>query len=107
MSFAVLLTDDALRDLEGVDDYIVAHDGPGKVEYVLGEIRDALLGLGDMPERGTFPKELLALGLKEYREIFFQPYRIIYRVFEKQVLIYIIADGRRDMESLLARRLLG
>ncbi|HET8610135.1 MAG TPA: hypothetical protein VFM11_10375 [Burkholderiales bacterium] len=32
---------------------------------------------------------------------------MIYRVTGHRVVIYLIADGRRDMQSLLARRLLG
>jgi hypothetical protein len=36
-----------------------------------------------------------------------KPYRLIYRVVGQQVVIYLIADGRRDMQPLLARRLLG
>jgi toxin ParE1/3/4 len=31
---------------------------------------------------------------------------VIYRVLDRQVAVYLIADGRRDMQSLLARRLL-
>ena len=50
---------------------------------------------------------LLALGIKEYRQVFFKPYRMIYRVIGKQVYIHLIVDGRRDMQSVLARRLLG
>jgi toxin ParE1/3/4 len=49
---------------------------------------------------------LLALGIRDYRETFFKPYRIIYRVEGKRVYVYLIADGRRDMQSLLERRLL-
>ena len=52
------------------------------------------------------PKELLALGVREYREVFFKPYRIIYRVQDETVYVLLIADGRRDMQSLLQRRLL-
>lgn len=36
-----------------------------------------------------------------------RPFRIIYRVSEDQVFIMLIADGRRDMETLLRQRLLG
>jgi len=50
---------------------------------------------------------LRSLGISEYRQIFFKPYRLIYRVHSKQVIIYVITDGRRDMGSLLTRRLLG
>ena len=42
----------------------------------------------------------------KYREIFFKPYRIIYRVMEDNVHVLVIADGRRDMQTLLQRRLL-
>jgi toxin ParE1/3/4 len=48
----------------------------------------------------------VALGIREYRETFFKPYRIVYHVDGHLVFISLIADGRRDMQSLLARRLL-
>ena len=48
----------------------------------------------------------MALGVREYREIFFKPYRIIYRVINKNVYVLLIADGRRDMQTLLQRRLI-
>jgi toxin ParE1/3/4 len=63
--------------------------------------------LAVMPQRGSYPRELLALGIKEYRQVFFKPYRLIYRVIGRDVVVYVVADGRRDMQSLLARRLLG
>jgi toxin ParE1/3/4 len=106
MSFAVFLTNDAARDLDELFDYVALHDGPQKADYVLGQIERAFSGLSKFPERGAYPKELLALGILEYREIFFKPYRIIYRVREKKVYILLIADGRRDMQKLLQRRLL-
>jgi len=46
------------------------------------------------------------LGIHEYREVFFKPYRIVYRVCADTVYIHLIADGRRDMQTLLERRLL-
>lgn len=60
-----------------------------------------------MPLRGVNPRELAELGIREYRQVFFKPYRIIYRVVADRVYIYLIADGRRNMQSLLSRRLLG
>jgi len=45
-------------------------------------------------------------GIREYREVYFKPYRIIYRVCPEGVYAMVIADGRRDMQSLLQRRLL-
>ena len=104
--FSVLLTDDAVRDLDELYDYIDRHDVPGKADHVLGRIEKAFTRLSESPERGVFPKELLALGIREYREIFFKPYRSIYRIVEKNVYVLLIVDGRRDMQMLLQRRLL-
>lgn len=47
------------------------------------------------------------VGHKEYRQTSFKPYRVIYRIAGSQAIIYLIAEGRRDMQSALARRLLG
>lgn len=106
MAFQVLLTDDASRDLEELYDYMMSHDTPENAYYVLDRIEKSFSSLSENPERGAYPKELLAVGIREYREIFFKPYRIIYRVLAENVYVIVIADGRRDMQTLLQRRLL-
>jgi toxin ParE1/3/4 len=106
MPLAVLLTDDAARDLDKIYDYIALHDVPQKADYVLEQIERAFSRLSESPNRGTHPKELLSLGIREYREVFFKPYRIIYRIMSNNVYVLLIVDGRRDMQSLLQRRLL-
>ncbi len=73
---------------------------------MLEQIERTFLSLSEHPQRGTYPGELLDLGIREYREIFFKPYRIIYRVMRNNVYVLLIADGRRDMQTLLQRRLL-
>lgn len=107
MRYQVLLTAGAERDLAGIYDYIAEFDSRASADYVLDQLIKVTKNLATYPERGTHPRELQALGIREYRQVFFKPYRLIYRVIEKQVFIYLIADGRRDMQSLLARRLLG
>jgi len=106
MPCAVLLTADTARDLEDLYQYIVVHDAPGKADHVLTNIEKVFGSLSESPERGVYPKELLALGIRDYREIFFKPYRVIYRVAGDVVHVLLIADGRRDMQTLLQRRLL-
>lgn len=106
MPCAVFLTADAAGDLEELYNYIALHDAPGKAEQVLARIEKILGSLSEHPERGTYPKELLALGIREYREISFKPYRVIYQVTGNNVHVLLIVDGRRDMQTLLQRRLL-
>lgn len=107
MRFQVLLTQDAERDLEDLYTYIAESDSLKNAEHVFDRLIEATESLASTPDRGSQPKELRSLGVQEYRQVFFKPYRIIYRVLGEQVIIYVIADGRRDMQSLLLRRLLG
>jgi toxin ParE1/3/4 len=100
------LTEDAARDLEELFDYIAEHDDPAKANHVLDRIEEAVESLVTFPERGSHPKELLSLGIREYRQTFLKPYRVIYRIVGQRVYVYLIVDGRRDMQTLLARRLL-
>ena len=106
MPYKVLLTRDAVNDLQEIDTWISTNDSPEKAEYVLDKIADVFEHLSELPERGAYPKELSVLGIHEFREVFFKPYRIIYRVERSIVYVYLIADGRRDMQTLLSRRLL-
>lgn len=107
MRCEVLLTEDAEQDLEDLYAYIAKFDSPKNADYVLDRLLDVVESLATSPERGSLPKELRSLGIQEYRQVFFKPYRTIYRMFDTKVVIYVIADGRRDMQSLLSRRLLG
>lgn len=107
MRFEVRWTSAALADLEEIVDWIARHDSPAKSLHVADQIEAVIEGLQSHPARGAHPRELLEIGVRDYRETFFKPYRILYRIEGKRVYVYLIADGRRDMQALLSRRLLG
>jgi toxin ParE1/3/4 len=106
VSFDVLLSDDAERDLDDIFLYVAEHDGLVHAERLLTSLEEACAKLASFPERGNVPKELRSVGISEYREAHFKPYRIIYRIAQRKVIVYCIVDGRQDMQSLLQRRLL-
>lgn len=106
MSFSISFTKNAQQDLENIYLYISSHDSPDKAYYVLEKIEGRIMSLAELPERGFIIRELSALGISDYREIFFKPYRIIYKIIDGTAYIMIIADGRRDMQTLLQRILL-
>ena len=107
LRYEVLLTGGAEQDLESIFDYVAEFDSTGSALRLLDRLLEVTESLARFPERGSHPRELLALGIREYRQLTLKSYRIVYRVFERRVLVYLIVDGRRDMQSLLARRLLG
>jgi toxin ParE1/3/4 len=106
MHYEVLLTEDAYADLAEIHAYVSEHNSLKKADDLLDNIAQVIESLSTFPDRGFYPEELVALGIRDYRQRFFKPYRIIYRVIDKRVYIYLIADSRRDFQSLLARRLL-
>jgi toxin ParE1/3/4 len=106
MPLPVLLTDDAAADLDEIAGYLARHASSRRAAHVLERIAQAFAALVELPERGAVPAELAALGIRSYREVFFKPYRIVYRVLPDAVVVFLIADGRRDMQALLQRRLL-
>jgi hypothetical protein len=45
------------------------------------------------------------LGIKEYGQAFFKPCHIIYQVIGERVVVYVIANGRRDMHTFSKLRI--
>jgi len=106
MTFHVHIIRDAEDDIFHIYRYISLNDSIGNAEYVFEKIQQTCDSLSQNPERGHYPPELEQTGILEYREIHFKPYRIIYNIAGRDVLIHCILDGRRDLQELLERRLL-
>jgi toxin ParE1/3/4 len=69
-------------------------------------LEQTIKSLADMPERGNYPQELERIGVCEYREAYYKPYRIIYAIQGKDVIVHCVLDELRDMRTLLLQRLL-
>ena len=106
MRFNVNLIIDAETDLFDIYLYVAQHDSPEKATRLLENLEKTVLRLETTPLRGICPPELEGIGVFEFREIFFKPYRIIYEVKKTNVYVHCIIDGRRDLQDLLQTRLL-
>jgi toxin ParE1/3/4 len=74
---------------------------------MLDNMEKTISTLASLPDRGTCVRELAELGIKSVWEICCKSYRIIYEVEAGEVRVFCVADGRRDMVSLLEKRILG
>lgn len=87
----------AVRDLEGIAEYIAA-DNPVRARSFVQEIRQRCRLLGDFPESARrFPE----LG-RDARILPYRNYVIIYRNLPDQVLISRVIHGARDILSVLS-----
>jgi toxin ParE1/3/4 len=101
----VRISEDAELDLVDLYRHIAAHDSVEQAVQVLDQLESLCASLSELPE-GHIPPELDRIGVVAFREVHFKPYRVIYEVSGATVFIHGVFDGRRDMQSLLERRLL-
>lgn len=104
----------ARDDLRDIADYVREADSPGAAAAVARGIAKTIRELAILPGRGSVPRELEHLGRAgACRQVFFHSYRIFYTFDETggagaigaEVEVFLVADGRRDMDQVLAARL--
>ncbi len=106
MKLTVHLVIDAERDLQEIYRYVLQNDSVEKADRLLIDLEKTIINLESLPFRGHYPPELERIGVYEFREIIFKPYRIIYQVIKSCIYIHCVLDGRRDLHDLLHERLL-
>jgi toxin ParE1/3/4 len=104
--YRVRLADEAQRDLVDVYRYVATQDSVKSADFLLDELEALCAKLSSCPQRGHVPPELERVAVTAYREVHFKPYRVIYEVIGREVFVHCILDGRRDMQTILERRLL-
>jgi toxin ParE1/3/4 len=95
----------AERDLAGIVEYI-ARDDPGAGAGVLDTLEAKASSLETLATRVRVVPELQRIQIREYRELLVKPYRLIYRVEKRRVVVLGVFNGRRDLEDILLDRLL-
>ncbi|MBS4051509.1 MAG: type II toxin-antitoxin system RelE/ParE family toxin [Methylomonas sp.] len=107
MSVPVVLTEPAVSDLLAINDYYLLAVSDKTAAKIIDSLEAAVNSLAALTERGSVPKELLTLGIRQYRQLIVKPYRIIYQRMPDQVVVHAVLDGRRDIQTLLNQRLIG
>jgi len=106
MTLEVVLSEPALADLLDINDYYLVEASDHVASKIIDSLETAVNNLAEFPDRGSIPKELLSLGIRQYRQVIEKPYRIIYEAFADIIVVHAILDGRRDMQTLLMQRIL-
>ena len=97
----------AERDLEQIYDYVAQEAAPARADKVFQRLRQQVNGLALRPEHGSWPSGLLAPGSRDSRQRVMRPWRICCRVVGDRVVLLLIGDSRRNLKTLLERRLPG
>ncbi len=94
----VVLTAEALGDLERIGDYI-AQDNPLRARSFVAELLGKARGLADLSEGFPLVRRFAHLGI---RRRLYGNYLIFYRIETQQITVIHILHGARDYEVLLS-----
>jgi addiction module RelE/StbE family toxin len=101
----VFWTDVAAHDLKEIIGYISIRN-PSNAKKILKKIKSKASSLYSFPERGRIVPELQEQGISQYRELIISPWRLIYRIAEKEIYVLSLLDSRQNVEDILLNRLI-
>jgi toxin ParE1/3/4 len=106
VNVSVVFLRSAELDLKELKSYILKNFGKEAWQASYSRIQEAVGTVQAFPLRGKIPEELGKLNLTQYRQVISGMNRIIYEVRQETIYIHIVCDTRKDMKSLLTKRLL-
>ncbi len=106
MKYKVIIDPQAKLDLKEIFIYVAMNDSAQSANNLLNALEETCYKLEKFPERGHIPPELRPTGIKNYLEILYKPYRIIYEIVDTLIYIHSVIDGRRNIQEILSNRFL-
>ncbi len=106
MKYEVVILKSAEQDLQDLRTYLLRQFGRAIWLESYEKIKVVIDNLKTFPFSGAVPEALAQINLAQYRQVLSGKNRIIYEVRQNIVYVHIVADSRRDMKTLLTRRLL-
>ncbi|MSP23754.1 MAG: type II toxin-antitoxin system RelE/ParE family toxin [Myxococcales bacterium] len=104
--YQVVWTDAAASDYESLLTYVTLQSGVRRAIALDQKLQRAIDSLGAIPLRCRIVPELRLEGLDVYREFIVRPYRLMFRIRGRDLVLLAVVDGRRDLQELLVERAL-
>jgi toxin ParE1/3/4 len=104
--YKVVIDPLAKLDFKEIFIFVAINDSIQSANKLLDALEATCYKLEKYPERGHIPPELRQTGIKNYLEIHYKPYRIIYEIEGNLVYIHSVLDGRRNIQEILNNRIL-
>lgn len=105
MTLDVVILQSAEADLHELRRYVQGRFGSKVWQESFDRIRQAIRRIRSHPDAGALPEELATLNMMQYQQVMAGTNRIIYEVRGATAYIHIICDARRNLHSLLMRRI--
>ena len=102
----LLILDEAQEDTKDLRRYILKSFGAGTWKQTSAELTVTFGSIRQFPQSGYVPTELADFGGLNFPEALSGQNRIIYEVRDDTIYIHVVTDTRRDLRTLLQKRLL-
>ena len=89
MKTKVFLVSEAVQDVLDMYLYAARNDTIDKAEHLLENLEKTINKFQTMPLRDHRPPELEHIGVYDFREIFYKPYRIIYQIINRCAYVLV------------------
>lgn len=101
--FKIIMTRDAIDDLDNIRDYYLLHSTTRSAEKVIRAIQKRIAQLSDFPNLGSIPPSdwLTAHG---YKMVISGKYAAIYRLYGDEVYILSVVNPQQDYSKLFEKR---
>ncbi|NWC94619.1 MULTISPECIES: type II toxin-antitoxin system RelE/ParE family toxin [unclassified Pseudomonas] len=106
MSFRVEILHSAKSDLKEIKPYLTRQFSAASWQQTYDSLKQALRRIETQPYAGSMPEEIERLNLSQYRQVVCGMNRIIYEVRDKTIYVHIIAETRKNLQSLLLKSLI-
>ncbi|KAA1004370.1 type II toxin-antitoxin system RelE/ParE family toxin [Paraburkholderia panacisoli] len=98
--------DEAQEDTKDLRRYILKTFGAETWKQTSAELAVTFGNIRQIPQSGYVPAELSDFGGLNFREALSGQNRVIYEVRDDTIYIHVVTDTRRDLRTLLQKRLL-
>ena len=105
MTLDVVILQSAQADLHELRRYVQGRFGNKAWKQGYDRIKRSVRRIASHPGASTLPDELAALNMIQYQQVLAGANRIIHEVRGDTAYVHIICDARRDLRSLLMRRI--
>ena len=102
--YKVLVPPSVKKDLRDIVEYYYEVN-QAYSRKIFGKLVERISELEGFPEKGRVVPELRDHNIETYKELIEDPYRIIYKIVNDEVLLVSVIDGRRNVEEILIKKL--
>ena len=102
----IIITRDAEESFDEILRYIMIKSGATLAGKIYDRIVTKIHLLSSVSFRGKVSEELKSIGITDIYELIEAPWKIYYRLKQKQVIILLVLDSRRNLEEVLIDKII-